>query len=104
MPIYTVNCQFFALNLKKNYTGQKKFTRAPPAAPLTNMRYEEDMTLLMMVEVEEKVMQDKKHRDDKIRLLMLKFAEVLAQIALDLPLYDLVGMGLDQLNSSTLQN
>ena len=67
-------------------------------------RREEDMTLLMMVEVEEKVMQDKKHRDDKIRLLMLKVADDLAQIALDQPLYDLVGMGLDQLNSSTLQN
>ena len=23
----------------KNYTGQKKFTRAPPVAPVTNMRY-----------------------------------------------------------------
>ena len=111
LPILRVNYNklhsklpFFRIKSEKNYTGQKKFTRAPPVAPLTNMRYEEDMTLLMMVEVEEKVMQDKKHRDDKIRLLMLKFAEVLAQIALDLPLYDLVGMGLDQLNSSTLQN
>ena len=50
MPIYTVNCQFFALNLKKIYTGQKKFTRAPPVAPVTNMRYgkTKDMALARM--------------------------------------------------------
>ena len=36
MTNYTVNCQFFALNLKKIYTGQKKITQAPP---VTNMRY-----------------------------------------------------------------
>ena len=54
MKKYTENCQFFAL-LRQNtiqydtifcvksvkiYTGQKKFTRAPPVAPVTNMRYD----------------------------------------------------------------
>ena len=39
--IYTVNCQFTQFRVKsvKIYTGQKKFTRAPPVAPVTNMRY-----------------------------------------------------------------
>ena len=38
--IYTVNCQFFALNLKKIYTGQKKITRTPSVASVTNIRYD----------------------------------------------------------------
>ena len=50
--IYTVNCQFtqlianlhsklpiFRVKSVEIYTGQKKFTRAPPVAPVTNMRY-----------------------------------------------------------------
>ena len=49
--IYTVNCQFtqeianlhskwsiFRVKSVKIYTGQRKFTRAPPVAPVTNMR------------------------------------------------------------------
>ena len=39
LPIYTVNCQFFRVKSEKNYTGQKRFTRAAPVAPVTNMRY-----------------------------------------------------------------
>ena len=51
--IYTVNCQFtqkianlhsklpiFRVKSVKIYIGQKKFTRAPPVAPVTNIRYE----------------------------------------------------------------
>ena len=30
----------FRVKSVKIYTGQKKFTRAPPVAPVTNMRYE----------------------------------------------------------------
>ena len=44
--IYTVYCQFthsklpiFRVKSVKIYTGQKKFTRAPPVATVTNMRY-----------------------------------------------------------------
>ena len=33
MPIFRVKSV-------KIYTGQKKFTRAPPVAPVTNMRYD----------------------------------------------------------------
>ena len=36
---YTVKGQFFAFNLEKNYTGQKKFTQAPLVVLVTNMRY-----------------------------------------------------------------
>ena len=46
LPIYTEICtekrQFlpiFRVKSVKIYTGQKKFTRAPPVAPVTNMRY-----------------------------------------------------------------
>ena len=39
---YTVKGQFFAFNLEKNYTRQKKFTQAPPVVPVTNMRYVTD--------------------------------------------------------------
>ena len=46
LPIYTEICtekrQFspiFRVKSEKIYTGQKKFTRAPPVAPVTNMRY-----------------------------------------------------------------
>ena len=31
----------FRVKSVKIYTGQKKFTRAPPVAPVTNMRYAE---------------------------------------------------------------
>ena len=34
---YTVKCQIFQSG--KNYTGQKKFTQAPPVVPVTNIRY-----------------------------------------------------------------
>ena len=37
---YTVKGKFFAFNLEKNYTWQKKFTQAPPVVPVTNMRYD----------------------------------------------------------------
>ena len=37
---YTVKC-FFCVQSGKNYTGQKKFTRAAPVAPVTIMRYAE---------------------------------------------------------------
>ena len=37
---YTVRCQFSTFNLeKKMYTGQAKFTQAPPVVPVTNIRY-----------------------------------------------------------------
>ena len=36
---YTVKGQFFAFNLEKNYTRQKKFTQTPPVVSVTNMRY-----------------------------------------------------------------
>ena len=36
---YTVEGQFFAFNLEKNYTGQKIFTQTPSVASVTNMRY-----------------------------------------------------------------
>ena len=52
MTKYTVNYHFlryygkiqsklpiFRVKSVKIYTGQKKFTRAPPVAPVTNMRY-----------------------------------------------------------------
>ena len=35
----TVKCQFFAFNLEKNYTGQKKITQTTPVVSVTNMRY-----------------------------------------------------------------
>lgn len=35
---YTVKGQFFAFNLEKNYTRQKKFTQTPPVVSMTNMR------------------------------------------------------------------
>ena len=38
MPIYTVNCQFFALNLYK-FTAAKKIYTGIPVAPVTNIRY-----------------------------------------------------------------
>ena len=37
---YTVEGQFFAFNLEKNYTGQKIFTQTPSVASVTNMRYD----------------------------------------------------------------
>ena len=36
---YTVKGQFFAFNLEKNYTEQKKFTQTPSVVSVTNMRY-----------------------------------------------------------------
>ena len=36
---YTVEGQFFAFNLEKNYTGQKKFKQAPPVVPVINIGY-----------------------------------------------------------------
>ena len=36
---YTEKCQFFCVHSGKIYTGQKKFTQAPPVVPVTNMRY-----------------------------------------------------------------
>ena len=36
---YTVKGQFFAFNLEKNYTAQKKFTQTPSVVSVTNMRY-----------------------------------------------------------------
>ena len=36
---YTVKGQFFAFNLEKNYTMQKKFTQTPSVVSVTNMRY-----------------------------------------------------------------
>ena len=41
---YIVKGQFFAFNLEKNYTRQKKITQAPPVVPVTNMRYGHDLT------------------------------------------------------------
>ena len=41
---YTLYSQFFAFNLEKNYTRQKKFTQAPPVVPVTNMRYVDTIT------------------------------------------------------------
>ena len=41
-PKYANFCQFspiFRVKSVKIYTGQKKFTRPPPVAPMTNMRY-----------------------------------------------------------------
>ena len=35
----------FCIKSVKIYTGQKKFTRAPPVAPVTNMRYAPEQTL-----------------------------------------------------------
>ena len=37
---YTVEGQFFAFNLEKNYTGQKIFTQTPSVASVTNIGYE----------------------------------------------------------------
>ena len=37
----------FCVKSVKIYTGQKKFIRAPPVAPVTNMRY--DITLIIMI-------------------------------------------------------
>ena len=46
LPILRVNYDklhsklpIFCVTSEKNYTSQKKFTRAPPVAPVTNMRY-----------------------------------------------------------------
>ena len=36
---YTVEGQFFAFNLEKNYTGQKIFTQTPSVASVTNIGY-----------------------------------------------------------------
>ena len=36
---YTVEGQFFAFNLEKNYTGQKNFTQTPSVASVTNIGY-----------------------------------------------------------------
>ena len=49
MPIYTAsklpNCRVKSVKI---YTGQKKFTRAPPVAPVTNMRYVKKMEKMAM--------------------------------------------------------
>ena len=37
---YTVEGQFFAFNLEKNYTGQKIFTQTPSVASVTNIGYD----------------------------------------------------------------
>ena len=39
MPIFRVKSV-------KIYTGQKKFTQAPPVAPVTNIRYDKDKDVL----------------------------------------------------------
>ena len=33
------NVSTFRVQFEKNYTGQKKFTQAPPVVPVTNVRY-----------------------------------------------------------------
>ena len=47
LPILRVNYDklhsklpIFCVKSVRIYTGQKKFTRAPPVAPMTNMRYD----------------------------------------------------------------
>ena len=37
----------FSRSVLKIYTGQKKFTRAAPVAPVTNIRYEPIMNILI---------------------------------------------------------
>ena len=46
---YTVKGQFFAFNLEKNYTRQKKFTQTPSVVSVTNIRYVRKMILMMTV-------------------------------------------------------
>ena len=46
---YTVKGQFFAFNLEKNYTRQKKFTQAPPVVPVTNMRYARKIAMICVI-------------------------------------------------------
>ena len=43
---YTVEGQFFAFNLEKNYTGQKIFTQTPSVASVTNIGYVHNLDIL----------------------------------------------------------
>ena len=54
LPILRVNYDkthsklpFFRVTSEKIYTGQKNFTRTPPVAPVTNMRYEQRFELVV---------------------------------------------------------
>ena len=56
LPILRVNYDklhsklpIFRVKSEKNYTGQKKFTRPPPVALVTNMRYGSAVNLLIMM-------------------------------------------------------
>ena len=44
---YTVEGQFFAFNLEKNYTGQKIFTQTPSVASVTNIGYEIEFSVFL---------------------------------------------------------
>ena len=46
---YTVKGQFFAFNLEKNYTRQKKFTQTPSVVSVTNMRYDWNAVMIVLV-------------------------------------------------------
>ena len=45
---YTVEGQFFAFNLEKNYTRQKKFIQTPSVVSVTNMRYAVNYSLIFL--------------------------------------------------------
>ncbi len=45
---YTVKGQFFAFNLEKNYTRQKKFIQTPSVVSVTNMRYAVNYSLIFL--------------------------------------------------------
>ena len=52
---YTVEGQFFAFNLEKNYTGQKIFTQTPSVASVTNIGYACNNLFLQFIQTKEAI-------------------------------------------------